>query len=84
MGSFWHSFADMAALDAGEELVVDRGEGTYIWDEDDRRYLDATAGLWYCNVGYGREEIGDAVAASSASWRPTRRSATSRTDQRSS
>jgi len=63
MGSFWHSFADMAALEAGGELVVDRGEGVFIWDEDGRRYLDATAGLWYCNVGYGREEIADAAAA---------------------
>ena len=63
MGSFWHSFADMAALEAGGELVVDRGEGVYIWDEDGRRYLDATAGLWYCNVGYGRGEIADAAAA---------------------
>jgi len=26
------------------------------------RYLDATAALWYCNVGYGRREIADAVA----------------------
>lgn len=63
MGSFWHSFADMAALEAGGELVVDRGEGVYIWDEDGRRYLDATAGLWYCNVGYGREEIAEAAGA---------------------
>ena len=63
MGSFWHSFADMAALEAAGELVVDRGEGVYIWDEDGRRYLDATAGLWYCNVGYGRGEIAEAAAA---------------------
>lgn len=63
MGSFWHSFADMAALEAGGELVVDRGDGVHIWDEDGRRYLDATAGLWYCNVGYGRAEIAEAAAA---------------------
>ncbi|MEJ7697523.1 MAG: aminotransferase class III-fold pyridoxal phosphate-dependent enzyme [Candidatus Limnocylindrales bacterium] len=29
---------------------------------DGRRYLDATAALWYCAVGYGRREIADAVA----------------------
>ena len=34
-----------------------------MWDTDGRRYLDACAGLWYCNVGYGRDEIVDAVAA---------------------
>jgi adenosylmethionine-8-amino-7-oxononanoate aminotransferase len=62
MGTFWHSFADMAAVEAGGELVVDRGEGVHVWDEQGRRYLDATAALWYCNVGYGRAEIADAVA----------------------
>ena len=63
MSSFWHSFADMAAVRAHGEIVVDRGEGVHIWDEQGRRYLDATAGLWYCNVGYGREGIAEAAHA---------------------
>ena len=63
MSSFWHSFADMAAVQAHGEIVVDRGKGVYIWDEQGRRYLDATAGLWYCNVGYGREGIAEAAHA---------------------
>lgn len=63
MGSFWHSFADMAAVEANGELVIDRGEGVYVLDEGGRRYLDATASLWYCNVGYGRREIAEAAAA---------------------
>jgi len=62
VGRFWHSFADMAAVESGGELVIDRGEGVHVWDEQGRRYLDATASLWYCNVGYGREEIAEAVA----------------------
>lgn len=63
MGRFWHPFAQMAAVEAGGELVLDRGEGVHVWDEQGRRYLDACAGLWYCNVGYGRAEIADAAAA---------------------
>jgi adenosylmethionine-8-amino-7-oxononanoate aminotransferase len=51
----------MAAVESGGELVIDRGEGAHVWDGDGRRYLDATAALWYCNVGYGREEIADAA-----------------------
>jgi putrescine aminotransferase len=58
----WHAFADMSAVDMGGELNIVRGEGHHIWDEDGRRYLDATASLWYCNVGHGRLEIADAVA----------------------
>lgn len=60
---FWHAFADMAALEASGEFVVDRGEGVHVWDEDGRRYLDATGALWYCMVGWGRTEIADAAAA---------------------
>jgi len=63
MTSFWHPFADMAAVAASGELVIDRGEGVHVWDEAGRRYLDATAGLWFCNAGYGRQAIADAAAA---------------------
>ncbi len=62
MTSFWHPFADMGIVD-GHEFVVERGDGVYIWDDAGTRYLDAIASLWYCNVGYGRIEIADAVAA---------------------
>lgn len=62
MGSFWHSFADMFAVETNGELVIDRADGVHLWDEHGRRYLDATASLWYCNVGYGREEIAEAAA----------------------
>lgn len=57
----WHPFADMAKVD-GAEVVVARGDGVWIWDDQGNRYLDATASLWYANVGHGRTEIADAVA----------------------
>jgi putrescine aminotransferase len=66
VSSFWHPFADMAAVTAGGELVLERGEGAHVWDDEGRRYLDATASLWYCNVGWGRTEIASAVAAQMA------------------
>jgi adenosylmethionine-8-amino-7-oxononanoate aminotransferase len=62
MTDFWHPFADMAAIEAGGALVIARGDGSEVWDEDGRRYLDATASLWYCNVGWGRTEIADTAA----------------------
>lgn len=58
----WHPFADMAIV-RESELVIERGEGIWVWDADGRRYLDATASLWYANVGHGRTEIGAAIAA---------------------
>jgi putrescine---pyruvate transaminase len=59
---FWHPFADMGAV-AGHEFVIERGEGVWVWDSDGNRYLDATASLWYANVGHGRREIAEAVSA---------------------
>lgn len=59
---FWHPFADMAKVLAGGKLVIDRGEGARVFDVSGRSYIDATASLWYCNVGHGRREIADAVS----------------------
>ncbi|MHB8504171.1 MAG: aminotransferase family protein [Acidimicrobiales bacterium] len=58
---FWHPFANMAHVRRGA-IAVARGEGCWVWDTDGRRYLDATASLWYVNVGHGRKEIVEAMA----------------------
>jgi putrescine---pyruvate transaminase len=57
----WHPFAQMNAV-RSSEFVVDRGEDVWVWDTEGRRYFDATASLWYANVGHGRPEIRAAVA----------------------
>jgi putrescine---pyruvate transaminase len=57
----WHPFADMGAV-RRSELVIERGQDVWVWDSDGNRYLDATASLWYCNVGHGRPEIAAAIA----------------------
>ena len=61
MSSFWHGFADMHTV-KDAEIVMRAGDGVWLEATDGQRYLDATAALWYCNVGYGRQEIADAVA----------------------
>jgi putrescine aminotransferase len=59
---FWHPFADMGSV-SQNELLVERGEGVWVWDSEGNRYLDGTASLWYANIGHGRTEVVDAVAA---------------------
>ncbi len=58
---FWHGFADMHTVSASE-IVFESGDGIVLTDTAGRSVLDATAALWYCNVGYGRRAIADAVA----------------------
>lgn len=60
MSAFWHPFADMHTVQHAP-FVVDHGEGVYVFDEGGRRYLDATASLWYSNIGHGRTEVVEAV-----------------------
>ena len=58
----WNAFANMASL-AGHAVTIVRGEGSTVYDDHGRPYLDALASLWYCNVGHGRAELADAAAA---------------------
>lgn len=44
-------------------LMIERGDGCYLWDSDGKRYLDAVGGLWCTNIGLGRREMAQAIAA---------------------
>lgn len=38
-------------------LVIERGEGVWLYTTDGQKILDGMAGLWNVNAGYGREEL---------------------------
>jgi putrescine---pyruvate transaminase len=61
MSALWHPFADMGAASRAP-FIIDRGEGAWVFDAAGNRYLDATASLWYANLGHGRHEIQEAIA----------------------
>lgn len=56
-----HPFTDYKALHQKGSRVITRAEGIYLWDSDGNKILDAMAGLWCVNVGYGRRELVDAA-----------------------
>lgn len=60
--SLLHPFARPAA-ERGDFLEIVSGSGAEVTDAAGRRYVDALGSLWHCNVGHGRTEIADAVAA---------------------
>ena len=60
--ALWNPFANMASL-AGHAVTIVSGERATVTDAAGRRYLDATASLWYCSVGHGRTELAEAAAA---------------------
>ena len=49
-------------LETGPRIMT-AGKGIHLTDNHGRNYVDALAGLWCVNVGYGRDEIADAIAA---------------------
>ena len=56
-----HAFSDMGKLNAKGTRIIQRAEGVHVFDNHGTKLLDAFAGLWCVNVGYGRKEIADAV-----------------------
>jgi adenosylmethionine-8-amino-7-oxononanoate aminotransferase len=60
----WLHFTRMGGYMDGEIPIIVRGDGCYLEDINGKRYLDALAGLFAVNIGYGfGEEIGEAAAA---------------------
>jgi adenosylmethionine-8-amino-7-oxononanoate aminotransferase len=60
----WLHFTRMGGYQDGEVPIIVRGDGCYLEDSKGKRYLDALAGLFSVNIGYGfGEEVGDAAAA---------------------
>jgi len=58
----WHPFMDTKDLNAKGARVFTGAKGVWLTDSEGNRLLDGMAGLWCMNVGYGRDEIVDAVA----------------------
>ena len=47
-------------LKATEQLIIERGEGIYVYDKAGKQYLEGMAGLWCTSLGYGNQELIDA------------------------
>lgn len=62
--SFFHPSTHLADFARGDlaQRVITGGDGCYIQDRSGQRLLDAFAGLYCVNVGYGRSEIAEAIA----------------------
>ncbi|MCP4559882.1 MAG: aspartate aminotransferase family protein [Bosea sp.] len=65
---FFHPSTHMGQHARGEtpNRIIAGGEGVYIVDRDGKKSLDAFAGLYCVNVGYGRKSITDAIAEQAA------------------
>jgi 4-aminobutyrate---pyruvate transaminase len=43
-------------------IVIDRGEGVYVYDDQGNQYIEALAGLWSVAVGFGEKRLVEAAS----------------------
>jgi len=60
---FTHPWQMFDTFDQEGSMIMEHAGGSYLTDIEGNRYLDAVGGLWCTNIGQGREEMADAIAA---------------------
>ncbi|MBN9608366.1 MAG: hypothetical protein BGO26_19960 [Actinobacteria bacterium 69-20] len=63
---FFHPFTDAKRHEQVGPLTIVEGKGSTIVDSHGREYLDALGGLWCVNIGYGNQEMADAIGRQAA------------------
>jgi 4-aminobutyrate--pyruvate transaminase len=58
-----HPYTNLALLRETGPLVLERGQGIWVYDSDGKGYIEGMAGLWCTALGYGNEELVEAAAA---------------------
>ncbi|AYD02944.1 aspartate aminotransferase family protein [Neorhizobium sp. NCHU2750] len=57
-----HSYTNARALERDGALVIERGEGIYVYDNAGKQYVEGMAGLWSVGVGFGESRLVEAAA----------------------
>ena len=56
-----HPYTNLAAHEERGPLVITRGEGIRVWDEDGKAYIDALGGLWCTSLGFSEPRLVEAA-----------------------
>ena len=57
-----HPWTDFSTFKEQGSMVIAESEGCYVFDSDGNKYLDGIGGLWCVNIGYGSDEMAQAIA----------------------
>jgi len=61
-----HAFTNLRQHEIDGPLVIERGEGIYVWDDRGKRYIEGMSGLWCTTLGFSEERL---IAAALAQMR---------------
>ena len=56
-----HPYTDHRAHAQNGPLVITRGEGVRVWDDQGKEYIEALAGLWCASLGFDNKRLVDAA-----------------------
>ena len=57
-----HPWTDFATFKEEGSEVMAEADGVYVYNAEGERYMDGIGGLWCVNIGYGRDEMAQAIA----------------------
>lgn len=57
-----HSYTNARKNEAEGPLVIERGEGIYVYDNEGKKYIEGMSGLWCVGVGFGEKRLVEAAA----------------------
>jgi len=58
-----HPYTNLAAHEDRGPFVITRGEGIYVYDDQDNQYIEGLAGLWCTGLGYSEKRLVEAAKA---------------------
>jgi 4-aminobutyrate--pyruvate transaminase len=56
-----HPSTNLRSVQAEGPLVITRGEGVYVYDDEGRRYLEGMSGLWCASLGFSERRLAEAA-----------------------
>ena len=62
MQSLLHPFTPLKLLDQTGPLIVERGQGVFVYDGQGKDYIEAMSGLWSTALGWGENELAETAA----------------------
>ena len=56
-----HPATNLRSVQAEGPLVITRGDGVYVYDDEGKRYLEGMAGLWCASLGFSERRLAEAA-----------------------
>ena len=63
VASLLHPMTSPGKHEKDGPLILDKGQGVYVWDLEGNEYLEGMAGLWCTSLGFNNERLIDAAVA---------------------